>query len=159
MLPKTAGSAQTHKSMSFIWIVWSPLYVYLCLKFKSLCDSSQLKSLVHVRTTLTLALHTWPNYFLELQYRGACCFKCHKMGWFSSSICGFLVLPTCFKWAGDPDPLFTSSPYRRRIATTLYSSLEWVNYVGCLNEDFLSAIQNHAMWNGSFQLSVAYLGY
>ena len=24
-----AGSAQTHKSMSFIWIVWSTLYVYL----------------------------------------------------------------------------------------------------------------------------------
>ena len=31
-LPKTAGSAQTHKSISFIWIVWSTLYVYLCLK-------------------------------------------------------------------------------------------------------------------------------
>ena len=29
-LPKTAGSAQTHKSISFIWIVWSTLYVYLC---------------------------------------------------------------------------------------------------------------------------------
>ena len=29
MLPKTAGSAQTQKSMSFIWIVWSTLYVYL----------------------------------------------------------------------------------------------------------------------------------
>ena len=24
-----AGSAQTHKSMNFIWIVWSTLYVYL----------------------------------------------------------------------------------------------------------------------------------
>ena len=30
-LPKTARSAQTHKSISFIWIVWSTLYVYLCL--------------------------------------------------------------------------------------------------------------------------------
>ena len=30
VLPKTAGSAQTHKSISFIWIVWSTLYVYLC---------------------------------------------------------------------------------------------------------------------------------
>ena len=29
VLPKTASSAQTHKSMSFIWIVWSTLYVYL----------------------------------------------------------------------------------------------------------------------------------
>ena len=28
-LPKLAGSAQTHKSVSFIWIVWSTLYVYL----------------------------------------------------------------------------------------------------------------------------------
>ena len=29
MLPKTTGSAQTHKSMSFIWIVWSTLHIYL----------------------------------------------------------------------------------------------------------------------------------
>ena len=29
-LPKTARSAQTHKSISFILIVWSTLYVYLC---------------------------------------------------------------------------------------------------------------------------------
>ena len=28
-LPKTAGSAQTHESISFIWIIWSTLYVYL----------------------------------------------------------------------------------------------------------------------------------
>ena len=28
MLPKTAGSAQTHKNISFIWIVWSTLYMY-----------------------------------------------------------------------------------------------------------------------------------
>ena len=27
-LPKTIRSAQTHKSISFIWIVWSTLYVY-----------------------------------------------------------------------------------------------------------------------------------
>ena len=31
-LPKTACSAQTHKSISFIRIVWSTLYVYLCLQ-------------------------------------------------------------------------------------------------------------------------------
>ena len=30
--PKTAGSAQTHRSISFIWIVWSTLYVYLWLQ-------------------------------------------------------------------------------------------------------------------------------
>ena len=34
-LPKTAGTAQTHKSMSFIWIVWSTLYVYLWLRGSS----------------------------------------------------------------------------------------------------------------------------
>ena len=28
-LPKTAGSAQTHKSIYSIWIDWSTLYVYL----------------------------------------------------------------------------------------------------------------------------------
>ena len=33
-LPKTASSAQTHKSISFIWIVWSTLYVYLWSKAK-----------------------------------------------------------------------------------------------------------------------------
>ena len=33
-LPKTVGSAQTHKSISFIWIVWSTLYVYLCQNHK-----------------------------------------------------------------------------------------------------------------------------
>ena len=31
-LPKTVGSAQTHKNISFIWIVWSTLYVYLWVK-------------------------------------------------------------------------------------------------------------------------------
>ena len=30
-LPKMAKSAQTYKSISFIWIVWSTLYIYLCL--------------------------------------------------------------------------------------------------------------------------------
>ena len=35
VLPEMAGSAQTHKSMSFIWIVWSTLYVYLWLNCKS----------------------------------------------------------------------------------------------------------------------------
>ena len=29
VLPKTAGSAHTHKSISFIWIVWSTLYMYI----------------------------------------------------------------------------------------------------------------------------------
>ena len=33
-LPKTARSAQTYKSIRFIWIVWSTLYVYLWMKSK-----------------------------------------------------------------------------------------------------------------------------
>ena len=36
ILPKTACSDQTHKSISFIWIVWSTLYVYLWHKYKVL---------------------------------------------------------------------------------------------------------------------------
>ena len=35
-MPKTACSTQTHKSISFIWIVWSTLYVNLCALHKSL---------------------------------------------------------------------------------------------------------------------------
>ena len=35
VLPKMAGSAQTHKSMSFIRIVWSTLYVYLWLEVEA----------------------------------------------------------------------------------------------------------------------------
>ena len=35
-LPKTAPSAQTYKSITFIWIVWSTLYVYLWYKYKFL---------------------------------------------------------------------------------------------------------------------------
>ena len=34
VLPKTAGSAQTHNCISFIWIIWSTLYVYLCSRIK-----------------------------------------------------------------------------------------------------------------------------
>ena len=33
-LPKTAGSAQTNENISFICIVWSTLYVYLCENLK-----------------------------------------------------------------------------------------------------------------------------
>ena len=34
VLAKTAGSARTNESMSFIWIVWSTLYLYLWSKVK-----------------------------------------------------------------------------------------------------------------------------
>ena len=49
MLPKTTGSAQTHKPMRVIWIVWSTLYVCLWTKPKTFryawpctCESSKL---------------------------------------------------------------------------------------------------------------------
>ena len=44
-LPKTARSAQTHKSISFIWIVWSTLYVYLWLGIASVHMCSFLETL------------------------------------------------------------------------------------------------------------------
>ena len=51
VLPKTVGSAQTHKSMGFIWIVWSTLYVYLCCQLENgpgdrVGDGSTIKSKV-----------------------------------------------------------------------------------------------------------------
>ena len=33
-LPKTTRSAQTHRSISFIWIVWSTLYAYLWVPYQ-----------------------------------------------------------------------------------------------------------------------------
>ena len=44
VLPKIAGSVQTHKSVSFIWIVLSTLYVYLC----STHNKQGNESLVHL---------------------------------------------------------------------------------------------------------------
>ena len=37
-LPKTACSTQTHVSISFIWIVWSTLSIYLCIRGANLCS-------------------------------------------------------------------------------------------------------------------------
>ena len=50
-LPKTARSAQTHKSMSFIWIFWSTLYVYVCPKGKKLGTKSVFYVVVVIWTT------------------------------------------------------------------------------------------------------------
>ena len=35
-MPKTAPSAQAYKSITFIWIVWSTLYVYLWVGYQKL---------------------------------------------------------------------------------------------------------------------------
>ena len=53
-LPKTTPSAQTYKSITFIWIVWSTLYVYLWL-FPRL--SSGGKEINHVLTAQTKTEH------------------------------------------------------------------------------------------------------
>ena len=45
-LAKTARSAQTHKSISFIWIVWSTLYVYLCDQVKKVTNLQSVFSLL-----------------------------------------------------------------------------------------------------------------
>ena len=48
-LPKTASSAQTHKSISFIWIILSTLYVYLWIWHKfSLVNSFTKKVLAMI---------------------------------------------------------------------------------------------------------------
>ena len=54
VLPKRAGSAQTQKSMSFIWIVWSTLYVYLWF----LCEK---KSSTSIREKPKAAAAYWPR--------------------------------------------------------------------------------------------------
>ena len=56
-LPKTARSAQTHKSIRFIWIVWSTLYVYLWI-FPPLFDDYILFFLVYYR-----------NFYKEIKKR------------------------------------------------------------------------------------------
>ena len=63
MLPKTAGSAQTHKSISFIWIVWSTLYVYLCLKVRIL---PFLTTFTYLTARLKRSLRDW-SFTLDLK--------------------------------------------------------------------------------------------
>ena len=53
-LLKTARSAQTQKSKSFTWIVWSTLYVYLCPKIFFLFAFK--KSFIWIRFKLYLIL-------------------------------------------------------------------------------------------------------
>ena len=43
-LPKTADSAQTHKS--FIWIVWSTLHVYVWSGSRAVLEDQQRKKLI-----------------------------------------------------------------------------------------------------------------
>ena len=64
VLPKTAGSAKTHKSMSFIWIVWSTLYVYLWLRVHHTSLSCFCLSLLTL--LLTIYWPTLPPSFLTL---------------------------------------------------------------------------------------------
>ena len=78
VLPKMAGSAQANKSMSFIWIVWSTLYVYLWfqvqpsslrhrhLLVKVLYPQLLLKQRLHLSQLLKTRLQCphlqfWPN--------------------------------------------------------------------------------------------------
>ena len=66
VLPKTAGSAQTHKSMSFIWIVWGTQYVYLWLLCKY-CNKSNLVLKLIFRgcqsNSTSMPWSTYTNYF------------------------------------------------------------------------------------------------
>ena len=60
VLPKTAGSAQTHKSMSFVWIVWSTLYVYLW--YVLWCCGSICHQLFTFIQIASGQRHFWNNY-------------------------------------------------------------------------------------------------
>ena len=66
VLPKMAGSAQTHKSMSFIWIVWSTLYVYLWYLSRKMQNPHYIKR--HFMRDLWDLLFEW-NPFLEMIWR------------------------------------------------------------------------------------------
>ena len=72
-LPKTARSAQTHKSKSFIWIVWSTLYVfvYLCTGCNHNHNSIVLGKVLWTKITFKLA-QKW-KYFKILYVK-----KCEK---------------------------------------------------------------------------------
>ena len=59
-LRKLAGSAQTHQSISFIWIVWSTLYVYLWRQHEFFFGQA---------TAWTHAMKLTLNYIINEDYR------------------------------------------------------------------------------------------
>ena len=68
VLPKTAGSAQTHKSISFIWIVWSTLYVYLwpLLAIKRKTKSVVILQLVDMKPIFRNIFFSFLNFAVSL---------------------------------------------------------------------------------------------
>ena len=63
VLPKTAGSAQAHKSMSFIWIVWNTLYVFLCPPPENSMIRIAKVIMLIFRISAT-ELHVFPNWLI-----------------------------------------------------------------------------------------------
>ena len=65
-LQKTARSAQTHKSISFIWIVWSTLYVYLWFHHQIVYSNIEHPSIINkififpCNQRLTFTKQSWP---------------------------------------------------------------------------------------------------
>ena len=62
-LPKTAGSAQTHKSMSVIWIVWSTLYVYLWFQCECPMKSNFFLDYLGIQILSFLCVHILRNFY------------------------------------------------------------------------------------------------
>ena len=94
-LPKSARSAQTHKNISFFWIVWSTLYVYLCQWPKTVEKYTQKLTLCFTATASTTAT-TISNQCVE----GASC------NWFDNGkgVCfGHFCQPSidCKPWLFD----------------------------------------------------------
>ena len=62
-LSKSARSAQTHKSISFIWIVWNTLYVYLWLAWEKIVVThlSKLHAEKVTPYLIELLMNCWPQ--------------------------------------------------------------------------------------------------
>ena len=64
VLPKTATSAQIHENMSFIWIVWSTLYVYLWKRGRKKGKSSKVEcKKCHFNSVLSVSFAKYRQFW------------------------------------------------------------------------------------------------
>ena len=76
-LPKMAGSAQTHKSISSIWIVWSTLYVYLWwMDDPQMCNLCLFPTLLFFSEPLSLGLS---QKWFETRLKQLQCFDVYSL--------------------------------------------------------------------------------
>ena len=76
MLPKTTGSPQTQKSMSFTWIVWSTLYVYLWIYHQLRFPEYLLFAFIyHNLTNLLISLYVPMTFWIGIINDFATCWS------------------------------------------------------------------------------------